>query len=136
MSQITDNSFKCPVIGIDPVTKGTFIIKWAYIDYDFDTMFHKVFMEVTGRISIPGGNTNPLFVLCKDNPLRLQGLLGSVDFGAEKRFIQINRIVKFKLWEMFEDKDNSVDLEMVRFKILDNLDYLEEIKDYRDNNFV
>src|SRR5271157_766077 len=100
MNQITNDNFKSKVIGYDPISKGTFIIEYAYFIFEDeweDSLINgcdinKDENRFTGKIIITSENDNPLFKIAKESPLRLQGLVASVDFAGEKRFIKIQSI--------------------------------------------
>jgi len=128
MSIITNNSFKSPVIGTDPVTKGTFVIEWATIllDYDFDDEE----IRASGSISIEG-HDNPLFDAIKEHPLRIQGLVAAVMFGDEKKFIKISQITNYDVID--DGITKEIGLSLI-FDILDNLEYMENIIEYKDDH--
>jgi hypothetical protein len=124
MAVIPKDAFKTPVIGVDPVTKGTFTITWANILLDEAIKNTRA----TGNVIIEGTNNNPLFQAIKANPLRAQGLLGSVMFGTEKF------LIKFANVEHFDIEDDGIFGEIeftLTFDILDNLEYLEHITEYQ-----
>jgi hypothetical protein len=78
---IVNNSFTSPVIGTDPISKGTFTIKYAFMvwdewDGDLGSYVDKGNCY-SGKILIQGPN-NPLFDIAIKQPLRLQGLIASV----------------------------------------------------------
>lgn len=132
MSLITNNSFKSPVIGTDPVTKGTFIIQWAHVllDYDEDDELHNT--RASGSVLIEGWN-NPLFDAIKEHPLRAQGLSAAVIFGTERK------LIKFQYIKDYDITDDGLvkEIEMtVIFQILDNLEYLEQVIEYKDQNHL
>src|ERR1700681_3984161 len=93
-------TFTAPVIGIDPITKGTFTIDWAWLLQNFwwDDENAPTRLEAKGSFIISGAD-NPLYNIVKDTPLRLQEIMGSVDFGHEKRFIQIKSIGQFEIYK-------------------------------------
>lgn len=128
-----DNSFfKSAVLGTDPVTKGTFVIEYADMVWDWDREIVGAIDKTSranGKITIDGYN-NPLFNIVKESPLRLQGLVASVDFGVEKRFIKIETVAGYTndTWR--------IELNPVMFEILDNLDYFEQLQDYKDTNLL
>jgi hypothetical protein len=140
MNQIDNNSFKTNVIGIDPITKGTFIIEHAYMiwgewaDENGDCAFQESHYQ--GKIVITSENDNPLYKIAKEQPLRLQGLIASVQFVGEKRFIKIRTIVNYIIRMNMNCEDDGVELNPVTFEILDNLNYLEAIDIYREDNLL
>lgn len=130
---ITNNSFKSKVIGTDPITKGTFTIEHAYMIFDeYETAYGATVTQhrAQGKIKIDGYD-NPLFKIAKESPLRLQGLVASVDFGIEKRFIKIETIGGYK-----NNDDWNITLDPVTFEILDGLEYLENIVTYKEDNLL
>lgn len=132
MAVIPKDAFKSPVIGTDPVTKGTFTIEWAEILYDYDDdEFQNT--RATGNVVIRSTNNNPLFQTIKANPLRAQQLLGSVMFGTQKMFIRFQHISDFTV----EDDDVFGEIEFTLvFEILDNLEYLEQVIEYKENIII
>jgi hypothetical protein len=132
MSVITNNSFQNPVIGTDPVTKGTFTITWANMLFDFDDDELDKNSRASGTLVIDGFN-NPLFDAIKANPLRTQGLVASVMFGSEKKFIRFSQITDYSMQE--DGIVNEIELSLI-FDILDNLEYLENVIEYKDNNLL
>lgn len=130
MSLITDSSFKSPVFGTDSVTKGTFKILWAHVLLDFDEDDELNNTRATGSFLIEGWN-NPLFDAVKEHPLRIQGLVASVMFGLEKKFIKVKHITDYDVTD--DDFIKEIELSLV-FEILDNLEYLEQVIEYKDNN--
>jgi hypothetical protein len=122
--------FKSPIIGTDTVTKGTFTILWANIllDYDEDDGFQNT--RASGSVIIRGLD-NPLLDALIEHPLRVQGLVASVVFGTEKKLIKFQHITDYDVTndELFKE----IELSLV-FEILDNLEYLEEVIEYKDNN--
>ena len=140
MTHITENWFKSPVVGTDPVTKGTFIIQWANFIYDLESMddgtgtavFKEARME--GQILIKGpASCNPLYQVAKEHMLRLQGLVATVIFGVEKKLIRFDSISDYQIHE--GEIVNEIELK-ARFEILDNLEYLENIQTYKENNLL
>src|ERR1017187_1668874 len=99
---MANNLFVTPVTGYDPISKGKFIIEWAYMIWDDDWDVPEFsggkgyLSRARGKIKIEAFN-NPLFVIAKESPLRLQGLVASVDFGIEKRFIKIQTIDSYTM---------------------------------------
>jgi len=129
MAVIPKDAFKTPVIGTDPVTKGTFTITWAEILYDYDDdEFQNT--RATGNVIIEGWN-NPLFDAIKANPLRAQQLLGSVLFGREKMLVKFQHISDFQVVD--DDIVKEIEFTLV-FEILDNLAYLENVVEYKKEN--
>jgi hypothetical protein len=132
-NMIDNNSFRSPVIGTDPVSKDTFTIEYASMIWDWDEDIPGAIDKTSrarGSIKIDSFN-NPLFKIAKESPLRLQGLVASVDFGIEKRFIKIETISGYK-----NNDDWNIELNPVTFEILGNLEYLEEIDDYKNQNLL
>jgi hypothetical protein len=122
------------VIGTDPVSKGTFNIVSAHMIYDYDDDDElDTESRAKGEIRI-AGQSNPLYKIGKANPLRLQGLIGSVLFGdGEKRFI---KFISTKHYILHEDGIyDEIELDVV-FDILDNLEYVENVIEYKDNNLL
>jgi|SRR6185295_15475713 len=132
MSLIPADAFKSPVVGTDPLTKGTFIIEYASILYDFDEDFERHNTRATGSILIEGYN-NPLFDAIKEHPLRAQNLVASVMFGTEKRFIRFEQITDYGITD--DGFVKEIDLALT-FEILDNLEYLEQVMEYKDNHKI
>jgi hypothetical protein len=136
MEEITNKSFKSAVKGIDPITKGTFVITWASMLTDFDEDDDGVYItrsRAEGEIVISGPN-NPLFDAIKEVPLRVQGLVSSVNFGGEKRFIRFNNITSYIIFPSINGVE-SIKVDVV-FEILENLEFLEDIENYKDNNLL
>lgn len=131
MSLITNNSFKSPVIGTDSITKGTFTILWAHtlLDYEDEELLN---VRATGSILIEGWN-NPLFDALKEHPLRIQGLVASAMFGTEKKFIKVTQITDYDVTD--DELIKEIELSLV-FEVLDNLEYLEQVIEYKDNNKI
>lgn len=131
---ITNKSFSVPLIGIDPITKGTFTITWGHMIWtdSYDDDDDDLNPKAKGNFVIRGNN-NPLFVIAKESPLRLQGLVASVMFGAEQRCIKILLIPDYEI-----TNDGIFDeIEMIAiFEILGNLEYLENLIEYKDNNLL
>lgn len=129
--------FDSPIIGTDPVTKGTFTIEraymrtWTWNDDDYGIL--NPLPEAEGEIVIRGID-NPLYKVAKESPLRLQGLTASVDFGAEKRFIKIEKIEGYQIIE--DGIVNEITLDPVTFVLLDNLDFVGELQDYKWDNLL
>jgi hypothetical protein len=138
MNKNTENSFKSPVKGIDPVSHGTFIIEYAFMIWDeWETAYGCVEEDnfYQGKIVITSENDNPLYKIAKEQPLRLQGLIASVQFGTEKRFIKIRTISSYNIYPEINGI-SDIDLNPVAFEILGNLEYLEEIDDYKNQNLL
>jgi hypothetical protein len=141
MNVITNNSFKSKVIGIDPISKGTFTIEHAYMLWDDD--WHDpefpggkgYLSRARGKIAITSENDNPLHKIAKESPLRLQGLVASVDFGIEKRFIKIQTIGNYYIYSSVNEME-YIKLDPVTFEILDNLEYLENVQTYREDHLI
>jgi len=131
MLDITNKDFAVPLSGIDSVTKGKFIVQTAHMVWNEDD--DNMVSMAMGQIFIRGEN-NPLFQLAKISPLRLQGIVGSVMFGFEQRFIKFLNIKDFDLTD--DDLIHELELDVL-FEILPgNLEYLENVVEYRDNNFL
>ena len=130
MSLIPNDAFKSPVIGTDPLTKGTFIIEYASILFDFDEDFERQNTRATGGILIEGYD-NPLFDAIKEHPLRAQGLVASVMFGTEKRFIRFQQMVDYNIID--DGLVREIDFSLT-FEILDNLEYLENVIEYKNDH--
>ena len=130
MSTISNNSFKTPVIGTDPVTKGTFTITWAMMLLDYDEDYGIQNSRATGNVIIDGFD-NPLFDAIKAHPLRLQGLIASVMFGVEKKFVRFQTLDDYSITD--DGIAKEIEFTLV-FDILDNLEYLENIQTYKDFN--
>lgn len=138
MSRSLDNinRFELPAVGIDPITKGTFTIEYAFIAFDEDEEYSdNNTTRANGSFIISSKNNNPLFLIAKDAPLRLQGLVAKVDFGTEKRFIKIESIGNYMIYPMMNGVED-IELNSTRFEILDNLSYLEEVQWYKDSNLL
>lgn len=136
MAVISNESFKTPVVGTDPVTKGTFIITWAMmlLDYDEDEEIKNV--RASGDVMIEcytNGVPNPLYDTVKANPLRIQGLVASVMFGTEKKFIRFEHISEYQNIE--DELIKEIEFSLV-FNILDNLEYLEKVTEYKENIII
>ena len=130
MSTISNNSFKTPVIGTDPVTKGTFTITWAMMLLDYSEDYAIQNSRATGNIIIHGFN-NPLFDAIREHPLRAQGLIASVMFGTEKKFIRFQSLEDYSIID--DGMTKEIEFTLV-FDILDNLEFLENVIEYRDNH--
>lgn len=128
--QIDSTYFNSPVIGIDPISKGTFKISYAYMLWPIENEFDEVEIPTARGEIVIEGEDNPLYKIAQEEPLRLQGLIGSVKFGIEKRFIKILSI------SAYFKEDRNIVLSPVTFEILTNLQYIEEIGDYRDINLI
>lgn len=132
MSLITNSSFKSPVIGTDAITKGTFTIQWAHVLLDFDEEDELRNTRASGSIIIEGRD-NPLFDALKEHPLRAQGLVASVMFGVEKKFIRVMQITDYDVIDDGFVKEIEMSL---LFEVLDNLEYLEQVIEYKDQNHL
>jgi hypothetical protein len=138
MNKSIENSFKSPVKGYDPISKGTFTIEYAWMIWDeWETAYGCVEQDshYSGKIVITSENDNPLYKIAKESPLRLQGLIASVQFGIEKRFIKIRTISNYFIYPSINEVER-INLDPVTFEILDNLEYLEEIDDYKNTNLL
>ena len=141
MNVITNNSFKSKVIGIDPISKGTFTIEHAYMLWDDDWDFPEYpsgkgyLSRAKGKITITSENDNPLHKIAKESPLRLQGLVASVDFGIEKRFIKIQTIGNYYIYSSVNEME-YIKLDPVTFEILDGLEYLENLVTYKEDHLI
>lgn len=87
--------------------------------------------RATGEIQIASTDSNPLFKIGKEHMLRLQGLVASVMFGDEKRFIKITSLSNYYI----EDDDifGEITFDVV-FDILDNLEFVENVITYQDEH--
>lgn len=132
MSHIPADAFKSPVIGIDSATKGSFIIEHANILLDYDEDYEIQNTRATGGILIEGYN-NPLFDAIKEHPLRAQGLVASVMFGTEKKFIRFQQLSDYNIID--DGVVREIDFSLV-FEILDNLEYLEKVIEYKDDHKI
>jgi len=131
MRVISNNSFKTPIVATDPVTKGTFIIEWAMMLLDYeDDNYGILNSRATGSVLIEGFNS-PLYDAIKEHPLRAQGLVASAMFGLEKKFIRFYQISDYGIVDDGIVKEITFS---VVFDILDNLEYLENVQTYRDDN--
>src|SRR6185369_5728938 len=128
MGYITNDSFRSPVIGTDPLTKGTFVIEHASVLLDFDEEYELQNTRASGSILIEGYD-NPLFDAIKEHPLRAQGLVAAVMFGIEKKFIRFQQISQYNIVD--DGIVREIDFSLV-FEILDNLKYLEQVIEYKD----
>jgi hypothetical protein len=63
----------------------------------------------------------------------LQGLIASVQFGTEKRFIKIRTISSYNIYPEINGI-SDIDLNPVAFEILDGLTYLENIVTYKEDH--
>lgn len=121
--------FNSPVIGTDPITKGTFTIDWARVYETWDPDTDEEILRALADITIHGID-NPLYDAVVDTPLNLQGLLATVLFGVETRFIKITKIPEFARNEV----EKSLHLYNATFMMLTNLQYFEQVQDYRDTH--
>lgn len=140
MNTITNDFFKSKILGIDPITKGTFTIEYAYMLWndpmEFEEFDDGKLTRARGKIVITSEGDNPLFKIAKESPLRLQGLVASVNFGLEKRFIKIETISKYDRIYIDNKYSEIINLNSVTFEILDNLEYLENVQEYKDWNLL
>jgi len=141
LNQITNDSFEVPVIGTDPVTKGKFTIQWAHMLLTIDEddnggKFVNPHWKASGKIQIEefSPEKNPLYDIAEVTPLRLQGLVASVDFGSDKRFIRFDVIKDYTPFPSINGS-KSVELDVV-FEILDNLEYLEHVRQYMCDHLI
>ena len=122
---------KPPIICTDPITKGTFSLLWHDVLLDYDEEDGEIKnTRATGSILIEGWN-NPLFDVIKEHPLRIQGLVASGMFGIEKKCIKIERLTDFGIID--DGIVKEIELSLI-FEIMDNLKYLEQLVEYKDNN--
>lgn len=131
---ITNKSFSVPLIGIDPITKGTFTITWGHMIWtdSYDDDDDDLNPKAKGNFVIRG-NSNPLYIIGKESPLRLQGLVASVMFGAEQKCIKILSIPDYHIIE--DELTSEIEMTAI-FEILGNLEYLENLIEYKDNNLL
>ena len=123
-----------PSTGYDVITKGFFTINWAYF-FNYNIVGNTMCKpRYKGEFHIDGNDTNPLYDIAVKEPLRLQGLIGTIDMGNEKRFIKVLSISEYKNFEASNNR--IVILSNVEFELLENLDYLEEIDSYRNENLI
>jgi hypothetical protein len=139
MSLLSSSAFKAPVIGTDPVTRGTFVIEYAYMTFDKYGLengeIYQTGVRCNGKIVITSANNNPLYKIAKEQPLRLQGLVASVNFGTEKRFIRFEIISDYTIYPEMDGIEEII-LNPVTFEILDNLEYLENVEEYKNWNLL
>ena len=131
--QIDQKYFSKPVLGVDPITKGTFTIDYAFIIWGWENYAcdkDKETLSAIGQITIDGNDTNPFYDVLIKTPLLIQDHPLSIDFGNDVRFIKIKYT---KNWENFQ---NKIVLSNVTFEFLDNLDYIESITDFKDDNLI
>lgn len=132
MAVITNKDFAVPLAGFDSVTKGPFTITRAHMIWNDDDDNRT--SRASGTIIITGANDNPLFKLGATSPIRLQGIVASVMFGTEKRFIKFLTIKDFDITN--DEIVREMDLDVI-FEILPgNLEYLEGIIEYKDQNHL
>ncbi len=132
MSVINSKVFRVPHIGTDPVTKGQFRIQSGNMiwndDDDNNTSRAKCDILITAIAD------NPLYKVAKESPLRLQGLIATVMFGTEKRFVKFLSISNYQITE--DHFVAEIELTVV-FEIFEgNLEYLENLIEYKDNNLL
>lgn len=130
MFAISNDKFKTPVVGIDSATKGKFIIESASMLLDYDEDYEPCNTRASGSILIEGFD-NPLFDAIKEHPLRAQGLVASVTFGTEKMFIRFKQISDYCIVD--DGIVKEIDFSLT-FEILDNLEYLERVIEYKVDN--
>jgi hypothetical protein len=131
---IDNKYFKQPVQGHDPITQGHFTIDWAFVVGGWrhnGIEGEKDILSAVGQITIDGNNTNPLYDALVKTPLLIQNHPLSVDFKDGMRFIKITNIGKWLTTELPE-----IILTNVEFEFLDNLNYLESITDFKDQNLL
>lgn len=128
MKEIRSTAFNSPVIATDPVSKGTFRILTAWILHDYGDYEADTKTRCKGNIIIEGAE-NQLFKIGKEQMLRLQGLVAAVILGNEKRFIRFTSISNYRLCE--DESYNEIKLDVV-FDVLDNLEYVENVIDYKN----
>jgi hypothetical protein len=117
-----------PAVGTDAITRGTFSIMSAFSIFDFDEEEEERSVSSTALIK---GDNNPLFDAVKEHPTRLQGLISSVMFGHEKKLIKFIQLSSYEL----KDNDTGQEIDLcLMFKFLDNLDYLEQVIEYRQRH--
>ena len=138
---ITNDSFKSKVIGTDPISKGTFTIEYAFMVWDEwegaiinGEELKEDAAKYSGKIVITSENNNPLYKIAKEQPLRLQGLIASVQFGIEKRFVKIMSITDYGIED--DGVFGEIELGLVSFEILDGLEYLESVVTYKEENLL
>jgi|SRR5689334_19277729 len=131
MAVILQDAFKSPVVGTDPITKGTFTIVWAHMLLDYEDEDLKN-VRASGNVVIDGWN-NPLFDAIKANPLRAQHLIGSVIFGTEKMFVRFEHLSDYSMVD--DDIVKEIEFTLV-FEILNNLEYLENVAEYKNENLL
>ena len=130
-------TFNSPIVGIDSITKGSFTIRYAWNVFSYNYDDEKEPQLARGEFAIESkikSVDNALFVLAKKEPLRLQGLIGAVNFGGEKRFIKIRSIHNYTIDPDYSETEAII--LSVTFEILDNIEYLENLIDYRDWNLL
>jgi hypothetical protein len=132
MSAVDNKAFAVPLIGTDPVSKGQFRIQSGFMVWNDDD--DNNISRAKCEILITAIADNPLYKVAKASPLRLQGLISTVMFGAEKRFVKFLSIHDYSIIE-----DNFIaEIELsVVFEIFeDNLIYLENVVEYKDQNLL
>jgi hypothetical protein len=125
-------NFKKPVNGVDPITKGHFTIDWAFIRnyWDFDEEESKEHFGAVGQITIDGNDANPFYDALVKTPLLIQDHPLSVEFKDGIRFIKVTNVSNWL------DEANRIVLSNVEFEFLDNLNYLENIQDFKNTNLL
>lgn len=133
--QIDQKCFKQPIKGIDPITKGHFTIDWAFVIAGWmsfgDNGEGKNTLSAVGQITIDGNDNNPFYNALVKTPLLIQDHPLSVDFGNDTRFIKITKIGQWLTTSLPE-----IVLSNVEFEFLGNLNYLEDIQTFKDNNLL
>lgn len=131
---LNNQFFKQPVAGTDPITHGYFTIDWAFVVASSvynDIVEHKETLSAVGQITIDGRGPNPFYDAVVKTPLLIQDHPLSVEFKDGMRFIKITNIGKWLTTESPE-----IILSNVEFEFLDNLNYLESITEFKDNNLL
>jgi hypothetical protein len=130
MSVIDSKVFRVPHIGTDPVTKGQFRIQSGSLVPNEDDDLARAKCEIL----ITAIADNPLYKVVKESPLRLQGLIATVMFGTEKRFVKFLSISDYSVIE--DDFIAEIEITVV-FEIFDgNLEYLENVNEYKEQNLL
>lgn len=130
MSVIANKDFRTAIIGTDPVTKGQFKIQSGQMIWNDDE--EDSTSRAKCQILITAIADNPLYKVAKDSPLRLQGLIATVMFGTEKRFVKFLSISDYMIVE--DAFIAEIELTVI-FDIFEgNLEYLEQVVEYKDQN--
>jgi hypothetical protein len=132
MSVVTNKEFRTPIIGTDPVTRGQFKIQGGQMIWNDDDEDN--ISRAKCEILITDIADNPLYKIAKESPLRLQGLVATVMFGAERRFIKFLSISDYMLIE--DDFIAEIELTVIFEIFEDNLEYLENVIEYKDQNLL